>query len=230
MGPRLSRPRWQGTMNKYSLIPASALIAVFTVSAGFAQRPAATPQRPAASPTQPAPTAQANVVVPTSKLAVIYSDAFLDPKAGIAKFNILLATLNREFQKQKDDLTQMQQRMQQLQDEINKLQQAPAGTPIDQKSLQAKIDQLEQLKKDYQRKGEDAQAGYTKRRGEIFAPLQDEIGKALEVFAKARSITLIIDGTQVPMVYAADSIDITRAFISEFNSKNPATASATPPE
>src|ERR1700730_5379392 len=224
-------------MNKYSLLPASALIAVFTVSAGFAQRPAASPQRPVASPqrpvaspTQPAPTAQAHVVVPTSKLAVIYSDAFLDPKTGIAKFSILLATLNREFQKQKDDLTQMQQRMQQLQDEINKLQQAPAGTPIDQKSLQAKIDQLEQLKKDYQRKGEDAQSGYTKRRGEIFAPLQDEIGKALEVFAKARSITLIIDGTQVPMVYAADSIDITKAFINEFNSKNPATASATPPE
>jgi len=211
-------------MTIYRLLPASALIAVFAASAGFAQRPAP-------SPTAPAPTApQANVVVPTSKLAVIYSDAFLDPKTGIAKFNNLLATLNREFQKPKDDLTQMQQRMQQLQDEITKLQQAPAGTPIDQKALQAKIDQLEQLKKDYQRKGEDATSGYNKRRGEIFAPLQDEIGKALEVFAKARSITLIIDGTQVPMVYAADSIDITRAFINEFNSKNPVTASATPPK
>jgi Skp family chaperone for outer membrane proteins len=210
-------------MTKYRLLPATALIAVFTVSAGFAQRPGP-------PPTQPAPTAQANVVVPTSKLAVIYSDAFLDPKTGIAKFNILLATLNREFQKPKDDLTQLQQRMQQLQDEITKLQQAPAGTPIDQRSLQAKVDQLEQFKKDYQRKGEDAQAGYNKRRGEIFQPLQDEIGKALEAFAKARSITLIIDGTQVPMVYAADSIDITRVFINEFNSKNPVTASATPPE
>ena len=210
-------------MTKFSLFSASALIAVFTVSTGFAQRPAA-------SPTQPAPAAQANVVVPTSKLAVIYSDAFQDPKTGIAKFSSLLATLNREFQKPKDDLTQLEQRMRLLQDDITKLQQAPAGTPIDQKSLQAKIDQLEQLKKDYQRKGEDAQTGYNKRRGEIFAPLQEEIAKALEVFAKAHNITLIIDGAQVPMVYAADSIDITRAFINEFNSKNPATASATPPE
>jgi len=33
----------------------------------------------------------------------------------------------------------------------------------------------------------------------------------------------------VPVVYAADNIDITRAFISEFNSKNPATASVTQP-
>ena len=53
---------------------------------------------------------------------------------------------------------------------------------------------------------------------------------ALEAFAKARGITVIVDGSQVPVVYAADSIDITRSFINEFNSKNPATASLTPPQ
>ena len=47
--------------------------------------------------------------------------------------------------------------------------------------------------------------------------------------AKARGITVIVDGSQVPVVYAADSIDITRAFIADFNSKNPATASVTQP-
>jgi Skp family chaperone for outer membrane proteins len=186
-------------------------------------------QRTAAPPSQ-ASTPQANATLPTSKIALIYSDAFLDPKTGIAKFNVVLGTLNREFQKQKDDLTQMQQRSQTLQDEITKLQQAPAGTPIDQKSLQTKIDQLDQLKKDFQRKGEDAQAAYNKRRQDVFAPLQEEIGKALEVFAKAHNITVIIDGTQVPLVYASASIDITRVFINEFNSKNPATASVTPPK
>ena len=54
--------------------------------------------------------------------------------------------------------------------------------------------------------------------------------KALEAFAKQRGINVIIDGSQVPVVYAADSIDITRAFINDFNSKNPATASVTPPK
>jgi hypothetical protein len=39
---------------------------------------------------------------------------------------------------------------------------------------------------------------------------------------------VIVDGSQVPFVYAADNIDITRAFITEFNSKNPATAAASP--
>jgi Skp family chaperone for outer membrane proteins len=92
------------------------------------------------------------------------------------------------------------------------------------------MDQLDLLKKDYQRKGEDAQAAYNKRRGEIFQPLQDDIGKALEVYAKAHGITVIIDASQVPLVYAADSLDITRPFINEFNSKNPATASVATPK
>ena len=161
-------------------------------------------------------------------MAVVYTDAFLDPKAGIAKFSSVLAKLNGEFQTVKNEITAMQTRGQTLETEINKLREAPEGTPIDQRALQTKIDQLEQLKKDIQRKGEDAQAAYNRRRGELFSPLQDEIGKALEAFAKARGINVIIDAAQVPLLYAADSIDITRAFITEFNSKNPATAAATP--
>ena len=161
-------------------------------------------------------------------MAVIYTDMFLDSKTGIAKFSITVTKLNNEFQKLKDELTQMETRRAALEEEINKLRQAPEGTPIDHRALQAKIDQLEQLKKDIQRKAEDAQTAYNKRRQELFAPLQDEVGKALEAFAKARGINVIIDGAQVPLLYAAESIDITRAFITDFNTRNPATASATP--
>jgi outer membrane protein len=162
-----------------------------------------------------------------SKMAILYTDLFLDQKTGIAKFNSVVTKLNSEFQKTKDELTQLQTRAQTLEAEITKLREAPEGTPIDQRSLQAKIDQLDQLKKDIQRKGEDAQGAYNRRRQELFLPLQEEIGKALEAFAKARGINVIIDGTQVPLLYAADSIDITRAFIADFNSKNPVTAATT---
>lgn len=165
-------------------------------------------------------------------MAVIYTDLFLDQKTGIAKFNTVVTKLNGEFQKLKDEINQMQTRGQTLEAEINKLREAPAaGAPPDQRGLQTKIDQLDQLKKDTQRKAEDAQAAYNRRRQELFTPLQEEIGKALEVFAKARGINVIIDGAQVPLLYAADSIDITRAFITDFNSKNPVTATtATPPQ
>jgi Skp family chaperone for outer membrane proteins len=86
------------------------------------------------------------------------------------------------------------------------------------------------MKKDFQRKGEDAQVAYDRRRKEMFTPLQDDIGKALEIYAKANNINVIIDGSQVPLVYAADTLDITRAFINDFNSKNPATAAVTTPK
>lgn len=219
-------------MIRHYLFPISAVMVLAFVTSVSAQRPAATPAAAQPTPT-PAPAAAATVTLPTSKMAVIYTDSFLDQKAGIAKFNTVLAKLNGEFQKLKDEINQMQTRAQTLEAEITKLRDAPAGTPIDQRALQTKIDQLEQLKKDTQRKGEDAQAAYNRRRQELFTPLQEEIGKALEGFAKARGINVIIDAAQVPLLYAAETIDITRAFIADFNSKNPVTAattSTTPPE
>ena len=220
-------------MIRHSLFPVSALIVIaFAVSISAQQQPAARPPAAQPTPTPTAPSAPATVALPMSKMAVIYTDSFLDPKAGIAKFNSTVTKLNGEFQAIRNDLNQMQTRAQQLEEEINKLQTAAAGAPIDQRSLQTKVDQLEQLKKDIQRKGEDAQSNYTKRRQELFAPLQDEVGRALEAFAKARGINVIVDAASVPLLYAAESIDITRAFITEFNAKNPVTAATTttPPE
>src|SRR5687767_268925 len=221
-------------MIRQYLLPTSAVIVLAMATSVSAQRPAATPAaQPTATPTTAPPAgATQNVALPVSKMAVIYTDMFLDQKTGIAKFNTVVTKLNGEFQKLKDELNQMQTRGQALEAEITKLRDAPAGTPIDQRSLQAKIDQLEQLKKDIQRKGEDAQAAYNRRRQELFSPLQDEIAKALEAFAKARGINVILDGTQIPLLYAAESIDITRAFITDFNTKNPVTAATTttPPQ
>jgi outer membrane protein len=163
--------------------------------------------------------------VPVSKVAVIFSEAFQDPKIGIARFAILLTRLNSEFQKTQADLAQMAQTINQLNGEVNKIR-----TTADPKVTQQKIDQLDQLKKDYQRKAEDAQAAYQKRRAEILGPLQEDVGKALDAYAKSHAIAMIIDASQVPgILYAAETIDITKVFISDYNLKNPATASVTPP-
>jgi len=163
--------------------------------------------------------------VPVGKIAVIFSEAFQDPKQGISKFTVIQNQLNSEFKKSQDDLDAAAQRVQSLQGEITKLQSSP--TPVDPKTIQTKIDQLDQLKKDSQRKLEDTQAAYQKRRGDLLTPLQDDVGKALDVFAKAHGITLIIDGSQVPgVIYAADNMDVTKVFIAEYNAKNPAAATA----
>ena len=197
-----------------------AAVAVLTVAAFCVSAQ----QKPAATPAAPPAAAPQNVAVPDSKMAMIYSDAFLDPKAGIARFNSLLGTLNREFQPRQAELQAMQTKINTLTKEIEDTQSV-----ADPNAIRTKRDQLAQMTTEFKRKGEDAEAAYNKRRAEIFTPLQQDIGKALEAFAKARGITVIVDGSQVPVVYAADSIDITRAFIADFNSKNPATASVAQP-
>ena len=198
---------------------AVALLATVAVSASAQQKPAGAPATAPATPPQ-----TAAVVLPDSKIAMIYSEDFMDPKTGIAKYTSLANTLTREFQPRRTELEGLNTRIQALTKEINDTQSV-----ADPNAIRTKRDQLEQLNTELKRKTEDAEAAYAKRRQEIFLPLQQEIGKALEAFAKARGITVIVDASSVPLVYAAETINVTRAFITEFNSKNPATAQVTTP-
>jgi Skp family chaperone for outer membrane proteins len=184
--------------------------AAFCVSAQ--QKPAA----PAAAPQI--------VAIPDSKMALIFSNEFLTEKTGIAKFHSLSATLEREFQPRSAELQALQTRVNTLSKEIDDTQNV-----ADPNAIRLKRDQLAQMNTDLKRKTEDAQAAYQKRRDELFTPLRNDIEKAIEDFAKARGITVVVDGSQMPMLYAANSLDITRAFINDFNAKNPATAAVTQP-
>jgi Skp family chaperone for outer membrane proteins len=205
-------------MKLVRLIAAVALLTTVAILSVSAQ------QRPAPGTAPAGPAVQNTGTIPDSKMAMIFSDAFMDPKNGIARFTALLNTLNREFQPRQTEINTMQTRIATLTKEINDTQAVAAPEAIRQKR-----DQLEQLNIEIKRKSEDAQAAYEARRREIFSPLQQDIGKALEAFAKARGITVIVDGSQVPVSYIAESLDITRIFINEFNSKNPATASVPQP-
>ena len=207
--------------SRYYFMP--AIVAVLLSAAGITFAQPATQ----AKPPGPASTGTGQVNVPTGKVAVIFSAYFQDQTKGIAKFGVLVTKLNGEFQKTQDDLTQTAKNIQALQDEIKKLQSA---TAVDAKTVQNKVDQLDTMKKDYQRRGEDGQAAYQRRRQEIFAPLQEDVGKALDAYAKSRGINLVMDASQLEgILFASETIDITRAFIAEYNSKNPATASAATP-
>ena len=222
-------------MNRNRFMVAFAFMAI-ALSTAFAQGPGAQPkpQAPATQtkPQTPPPPISAGALVPVSKVAVIFSEEFQDPKTGITRFNATLNKLNGEFADRQKKLDDMAAKIKQLPDEITNLQQQAAkGTPIAPQTIQAKIDQLDQLKKQATRESEDGQAAYQRRRQELFAPLQEDVGKALDAFAKARGITMILDGSQVQgILFTADSVDVTKAFISEYNSKNPATAAVTPPK
>jgi len=92
-------------------------------------------------------------------------------------------------------------------------------------------DAIDTKKREITRKTEDAQSAYQQRMQALLGPIYDDIGKALDAFAKAHGITLILDVTKVQGIVSADgSLDITKVFITEFNSKNPATAASLTPQ
>ena len=206
-------------MKIFRAIAAVAFVAAISAGSISAQiRPAGTPA------TSTAPT-QTTASVPDSKIALIDSSAFGDEKQGIVRIVTALKKLNAEFQPRQNELQTLQQQIDKATADLQKVQSVQ-----DPKLTAQQADKIDTMKKDLQRKGEDAQAAFNKRQEEILSPILEDIAKALDVYAKAHGITMILDVTKLPgIVSASDSLDITKAFIVEFNSKNPATAARTQP-
>jgi len=214
-------------MKIFRATAAIALFVAVTAVSAFAQPRSGTgtQPRPTATPVTTAPTSTA-VNVPDSKVALINSQAFADEKQGITKFVNALKRVDAEFQPRRTDLQSLQQQIDRATADLQKA--APVQDP---KVTQQQQDKIDQLKKDLQRKGEDAENDFNKRLETVLPPLYDDIGKALEAFAKARGITLILDVSKIQGIFpTTDALDITRAFIADYNSKNPATASLTTPQ
>jgi Skp family chaperone for outer membrane proteins len=206
-------------MKIFRAIAAVAFLAAISAGSVFAQTRPTTPASP------PAGTAQ-TAAIPETKIALVNTDEFADEKTGITRLVAAMKKVDLEFQPRRTDLQTLQQQIEKATSDLNKA--APVQDP---KVTAQQNDKVEQMKKEFQRKGEDAQAAYQKRLQEVLGPVYDDIGKALDAYAKAHGITLVLDVTKIQgIVSASESLDITRPFITEFNSKNPATASLTPPE
>jgi Skp family chaperone for outer membrane proteins len=201
-------------MKLFRFIAAACLIAASLVISAGAQ----TAARP-----QPAPPAQGTAPASTGRIAIIDSSAFSDEKAGIARVVNAMKTVDAQFQPVRTEVQGMQTRYQALVDDINK-----TSAVADPKTIQTKTDQADTLKRDIERRAQDAQISIKKRMDEVLGPLQEDVYNSLQAFAQSRGISIIIDASRVPLIYAADSVDITKDFIAEYNRTKPATASAAP--
>ncbi len=205
-------------MRLFRLTAAGAVV----LTAAFA----ASAQQPPASRPAPAGAQGAAAIIPESKIAIINTDAFADTKSGITRLVNAMGGVDREFQPRRTELQTLQTRYNQLVEEIKKIQ------PLaDQTALSQKAEQAETLKQDIERKQQDAQRAFEKRMREAINPIYDDIGKALEGYARQRGITVIFDASKLGgiMFITNDSLDITREFVVEYNRRNPATASTTAP-
>jgi outer membrane protein len=208
--------------------------ALFTAAASLsalAQQPAGarpTPARPAPAVSAPAASGAAAAAA-VGPIAIIDIQAFGDEKTGIKRLGAAYETLRREFKPRQDELNTLRTRYDALTKELETLQKSNVA---DQTSIQKKIDDLANLEKDIKRKQEDAQAALEKREGELTQPVWDDINAALRAFAQQRGISLIFEKSKLAgnglLFVVNDSMDITGAFVAEYNQRNPATAAAAP--
>jgi Skp family chaperone for outer membrane proteins len=204
------------------IIRAIAAIAFF---AAISAATVAAQPKPGTNPAAPATSSGSTTGnVPEAKLALVDTDQFLDEKAGIVRLVSAAKKVENEFQPRRTELQNLQSQIDKMTADLQK------ASPVQDPKVSAQQqDAIDQKKREIQRKTEDAQSAYQKRLQDMLGPVYDDIGKALDVFAKAHGITLILDVTKIQGIVSADgSLDITKAFITEFNSKNPATASLTP--
>lgn len=179
--------------------------------------PTPTPARPTTTPT-----AAANVPVPESRIALIDTAMFADEKKGILLFIDAVKSVQAPFQAQTQELANLQNRINSLIDEIRRLRQAP--TP-DARAIQAKQDEGTRLQQDWNFKKQRFDEDYAKRYQEVTAPISDRIGKAMDQFARERGITMTLDFSKLlpALLTALPAVDVTDAFIADFNRKNPRT-------
>lgn len=197
------------------------LIAAAAVPAIAQVRPSPTPT-PARPITTPAPTAAANVPVPESRIALIDTAMFADEKKGILLFIDAVKLVQAPFTAQTQELANLQNRINALIDEIRRLRQAPAP---DARTIQAKQEEGTRLQQDWNFKKQRLDEDMAKRYQEITAPISDRIGKAMDQFARERGITMTLDFSKLlpALLTAVPAVDVTDAFIADFNRKNPRT-------
>lgn len=200
-------------------------IAAAAILAAFAALSASAQQQPAANrAATPAPTQGSAGVVPDGKVAIIDTDAFTDQQTGVKRLITAFGTIDREFKPRRDEIQQLRNRYDALVKQIQDTQKVAKP-----ESLAQLADQAETLKKDIERKQEDGQRALEKRAKELTDPVYQDIGNALQAFARQRGITLVFDVSKMGgvIMIVNNAVDITDAFIADYNQRNPAAAAAT---
>lgn len=204
---------------------AAAAFAAFAALNTSAQTPAGrtAAQTPAPRPVAPA---QGGATIAEGKFAVIDTDAFGDQKEGIKRLVVAYQTLDREFKPRRDEVQQLQARYDSIAKQIQDTQKV-----ADQKALAGLADQAEQLKTEIERKQQDGQKALEKRAQDLIAPIQQDINNALLAYARSRGISVVFDLSKMAnvmmLVNDNDPINITDAFIADYNQRNPAATAST---
>ena len=195
-----------------SIVAVFAFAAIFAVSA-FAQA--------AASP----------------KIGIVNTSAF-DTKEGINKYVNAMNTLETQMKPELTVLQTMGNRLQALKTELeglqNQLNDPKLPPAVDKNKLQAtaqtKYEEYQKIGLEFEYKQKDYKASLERKEATVMSPVRQDIGNALQEFAKKNGYMMILDASKLDqngLLLAFDAkFDVTKEFITFFNTRPATTAAA----
>lgn len=164
----------------------------------FAQSPAA----PAAAPAGP------------SKIAVI---AFQAAVAQTNEFQRNYADLEKKFTPKRDQLKAMND---QIEAQTKQLQTSAAT--LSESERASKAADIETKKKQLQRDAEDAQNDFQQEMQDMFKGVASKVYETMTSYAKDQGYSVVLDASEQenPVLYAVDSINITKPVLDAYNQKS----------
>jgi len=172
-----------------------AIVALVLSVAGFAQTPAA------ASPT--------------------------GTKIGIVNIQAAIATSNegqRDLQALDKKLEPRRTELQSMNTELENLkkQLSTQGDKLNETARANLVRQVDDKQKAFQRKYEDYQSDVQSQEGDIANRIGQKMVKVLDTYAANNGFSLVLDysGQQSAVIWAAPSVDITKALIAAYNAQS----------
>jgi outer membrane protein len=167
----------------------------------------------------------AKVSAGKGKIAVINTAAFQEQ---VGEFRSKLEALNKQFEPRIKELDQLGGRIQSLETTIK-----TQGPTLSAAKIAELSEQVDNLKREYQRKSEDLQADGGKARDLALQPISEKLEKFAQQYTAQKGITVLIDVANSlnagVLLWYDPRLDITEDFIKEYNKANPVPGAAPAP-
>lgn len=166
------------------------------------------------------------------KIGWINTGEFSNDKTGITKYNGAYKALANELKPKETELVGIQNRIQTIAADLQKMQ-SNSAVPVDQKAALAKQEEGQRLQREFEFKKKEYDAFVEKRGTELIGPVQADIMRAIQDFAKQKGFTVILDieklGAAGAILAFDATADVTKDFIAFYNARPAGAATASTP-
>jgi Skp family chaperone for outer membrane proteins len=177
----------------------------------------------AQNPPQPKPAGAP--LLPKGKVAVINTTLF---QSDVEEFKAKVDSLNRQFEPRVKEVQSLSDKITALENTLKSQSGVLSAAKVAEMT-----ENLDGMKRDYKRKGEDLQADASRARDKAFEPITGKLGKFAEDYTAKRGIVMLVDISNAiqsgVVVWFDPRSDITKDFIAEYNKANPTASPAAKP-